>query len=98
MEADVSSTAGAKAAASGAAVVYHAAQPHYTRWNEEFPAMTGAITEGAASADASKYERTFGPFDPTPHEAAKNTPPPGYAIVRVRRRFAERLPTLRAVR
>lgn len=48
--ADVSSSAGAKAAASGAAVVYHAAQPEYTRWTEEFPAMTEAIIEGAASA------------------------------------------------
>lgn len=50
--ADVSSSAGTKAASSGAAVVYHAAQPEYTKWNEEFPAMTEAIVEGAASAGA----------------------------------------------
>jgi nucleoside-diphosphate-sugar epimerase len=51
-EADVSNSAGAKAASAGAAVVYHAAQPDYTRWAEEFPMMTGSITEGAAAAGA----------------------------------------------
>ena len=51
-EADISSVAGAKAAASGGVVVYHAAQPEYTRWAEEFPAMTEAITEGAATVGA----------------------------------------------
>ncbi len=51
-KADVSSSAGAKAASSGAAVVYHAAQPEYTKWTQEFPAMTEAIVDGAVSADA----------------------------------------------
>lgn len=51
-KADVSSSAGTMAASEGAAVVYHAAQPEYTKWNEEFPVMTEAIVEGAASAGA----------------------------------------------
>jgi nucleoside-diphosphate-sugar epimerase len=50
--ADVSTPEGAKAAADGAAVVYHAAQPAYTRWPQEFPAMNAAVTDGAASAGA----------------------------------------------
>ena len=45
-KADVSSSAGAKVASSGAAVVYHAAQPEYTKWTQEFPAMTEAIVDG----------------------------------------------------
>ncbi len=43
---------------------YHAAQPEYAMWDEKFPAMT------AFYADTSKYEKTFGPFDPTPHDEA----------------------------
>lgn len=52
MKADVSTPEGAKAASAGAAVVYHAAQPDYTRWAQEFPPMTDAVIEGAASAGA----------------------------------------------
>ncbi|QIN77315.1 NAD-dependent epimerase/dehydratase family protein [Rubrobacter marinus] len=50
--ADVSTPEGARAASAGAAVVYHAAQPAYTRWREEFPPMTDAVIEGAARAGA----------------------------------------------
>ena len=50
--ADVATDDGAMAAAAGAAVVYHAAQPAYTRWPEEFPAMTAAIIDGVAAAGA----------------------------------------------
>ena len=50
MKADLSTRAGARAAAEGASVIYHAAQPPYTRWPEEFPPMTDAIIEGAEGA------------------------------------------------
>jgi nucleoside-diphosphate-sugar epimerase len=52
MKADVSTPEGAKAASVGAAVVYHAAQPAYTRWAEEFPPMTDNVVAGAAGAGA----------------------------------------------
>ena len=52
MKADVSTPDGAKAATAGAAVVYHAAQPDYTKWSQEFPPMTEAVLEGTASAAA----------------------------------------------
>ncbi len=52
MKADVSTPRGARAASARAAVVYHAAQPDYTKWPQEFPPMTEAVIEGAASAGA----------------------------------------------
>ena len=52
MKADVSTPDGAEAATAGAAVVYHAAQPDYTKWAKEFPSMTEAVIEGAAVAGA----------------------------------------------
>lgn len=52
LRADVSTVEGARAACAGAAVVYHAAQPVYTRWPEEFPAMTDAIIAGTTAAKA----------------------------------------------
>jgi nucleoside-diphosphate-sugar epimerase len=50
--ADVGATEGARRACKGAAVVYHCAQPPYTKWPELFPAMTQAVLEGAAAAGA----------------------------------------------
>src|SRR5262245_2385115 len=50
--ADVGTAEGARRACEGAAVVYHCAQPSYTRWPELFPTMTRAILEGAAEAGA----------------------------------------------
>ena len=50
--ADVSTADGARRACAGAAVVYHCAQPPYTKWPELFPAMTRAILDGAAEAGA----------------------------------------------
>ena len=52
MKADVSTSGGAEAASAGAAVVYHAAQPAYTKWAEEFPPMTENVIRGAAGAGA----------------------------------------------
>jgi nucleoside-diphosphate-sugar epimerase len=52
LAADVATPEGAKAAATGAAVVYHCAQPPYTDWPAAFPRLTEAIAEGAAAAGA----------------------------------------------
>jgi nucleoside-diphosphate-sugar epimerase len=37
---------------AGSAVVYHAAQPRYSRWAAEFPAMTKAVAEATTRAAA----------------------------------------------
>jgi nucleoside-diphosphate-sugar epimerase len=42
-EADVTDPEQARQAVAGAAVVYHAAMPPYTRWPEEFPALNDSI-------------------------------------------------------
>ena len=43
---------GARRACEGAAVVYHCAQPGYTKWPELFPPLTRAVLDGAAAAGA----------------------------------------------
>jgi nucleoside-diphosphate-sugar epimerase len=50
--ADVRERAHARSALAGAAVVYHAAQPPYTRWPAEFPALTASIADAAESEGA----------------------------------------------
>lgn len=50
--ADVGDVEGARRACEGAAVVYHCAQPPYTKWPELFPPMTQAVLDGAAAAGA----------------------------------------------
>ena len=50
--ADASTTEGAIEACRGAAVVYHCAQPPYTRWAQDFPPLTESILLGARSAEA----------------------------------------------
>jgi nucleoside-diphosphate-sugar epimerase len=50
--ADIGSAEGARQACEGAAVVYHCAQPPYTKWAELFPPMTRAVLDGAAAAGA----------------------------------------------
>jgi nucleoside-diphosphate-sugar epimerase len=52
LAADVGTAEGARRACEGAAVVYHCAQPPYTKWPELFPPMTQAILDGAAAAGA----------------------------------------------
>ena len=77
MKADVSTPEGARAASAGAAVVYHAAQPAYTRWAEEFPPMTENVIEGAAGAGAklvfadNLYMYGPGAPQPMPEETAQ---------------------------
>jgi nucleoside-diphosphate-sugar epimerase len=50
--ADVGTTEGARRACEGATVVYHCAQPGYTKWPELFPPLTQAVLDGAAAAGA----------------------------------------------
>ncbi|ABL83115.1 NAD-dependent epimerase/dehydratase [Nocardioides sp. JS614] len=50
--ADLGTSDGARRACAGAAVVYHCAQPDYTKWPELFPPMTAAVIDGAAAAEA----------------------------------------------
>jgi NAD dependent epimerase/dehydratase family len=52
LAADVGTTEGARRACEGAAVVYHCAQPGYTKWPELFPPLTRAVLDGAAAAGA----------------------------------------------
>lgn len=53
LAADLSTAQGARRACAGAAVVFHAAQPPYHRWPEEFPSLTANIIEGASAAGAT---------------------------------------------
>jgi nucleoside-diphosphate-sugar epimerase len=93
LAADVAATGGAKAAAAGAAVVYHCAQPPYTDWPAAFPPLTEAITEGVATAGAKLVLADnlylYGPHDGplTEDLPAAATGPKG----RTRAEMAERL-------
>ena len=50
--ADVATPDGARRACAGAAVVYHCAQPPYTKWVELFPPLTRAVIDGTAEVGA----------------------------------------------
>jgi nucleoside-diphosphate-sugar epimerase len=50
--ADIAEPDGARRACAGAAVVYHCAQPPYTKWVELFPPLTRTVLDGAADAAA----------------------------------------------
>ena len=50
--ADLSTREGARRACAGATVVFHAAQPPYHRWPEEFPTLTANVIEAASAAGA----------------------------------------------
>ncbi len=50
--ADITDASALERAVAGATVVYHAAQPSYTRWAQEFPAMTRGVLTAAADAGA----------------------------------------------
>ena len=67
---DASTPEGARAAVAGASVVYHAAQPPYTRWPREFPPMTDNVIAGAATAGAKVVFADnlymYGPAGPQP--------------------------------
>ena len=75
VRADVSTVEGAKAACAGAVTVYHAAQPAYTRWTQEFPPMTDAIIEGAAAAGAKLvFADNLYMYGPSPQPMTEDTP------------------------
>ena len=50
--ADLTAAEGAARACAGAAVAYHAAQPRYDRWAEEFPALNQNIVTAVTGAGA----------------------------------------------
>lgn len=50
--ADVTRADDLRRALDGAAVVYHCAQPPYTRWAQDFPAMNRVVVEATAEAGA----------------------------------------------
>ena len=50
--ADVTDNGQLRRALEGAAVVYHCAQPAYTRWSEEFAAMNRGVIEATAASGA----------------------------------------------
>jgi nucleoside-diphosphate-sugar epimerase len=52
VSADVATAEGAKAACTGAKIVYFATQPPYGEWPELFPAMTEHVLAGAQAAGA----------------------------------------------
>jgi nucleoside-diphosphate-sugar epimerase len=49
---DVATADGARTAVAGAAVVYHCAQPAYTRWAQEFPALNETVADATAAVGA----------------------------------------------
>lgn len=50
--ANVNDPASVAAVTQGADIVYHAAQPEYTRWAQDFPAMNRAVLEGVSRSGA----------------------------------------------
>jgi nucleoside-diphosphate-sugar epimerase len=65
--ADASDRAQAARAAAGASVIYHCANPPYTRWPEQFPELTSSIL-GAAESSGGKVVfadnlYAYGPVD-----------------------------------
>jgi nucleoside-diphosphate-sugar epimerase len=50
--ADVATPEGARRACAGATVVYHCAQPGYTKWVELFPSLTRSVLDSTADAGA----------------------------------------------
>ena len=58
--ADVGTPEDARLACEGAAVVYHCAQPPYTKWAELFRPLTDAILASAAGSSSSCCSRRPG--------------------------------------
>jgi nucleoside-diphosphate-sugar epimerase len=93
LAADVATADGAKAAAAGAAVVYHCAMPPYTDWPAAFPPLTEAVAEGAAAAGA-KLVMADNLYLYGPHDGPLTEDLPAAATGRkgrVRAQMAERL-------
>jgi nucleoside-diphosphate-sugar epimerase len=67
LAADVGTAEGARRACEDATVVYHCAQPPYTKWPDLFPPMTQAVIESTAAAGAKLVFAdnlyVYGPLD-----------------------------------
>lgn len=90
---DITTADGAAAACAGAAVVYHCAQPAYTRWAEDFPAMNETVIAAAAAAGAKLvFADNLYAYGPLDGPISEDTPQqPSSRKGRVRLALAERL-------
>ncbi len=74
--ADVTEREQLRRALEGADVVYHCAQPAYTRWPQEFPAMTRTIREVTADAGAKLvFADNLYMYGPVDGPLSEKTPP-----------------------
>lgn len=91
--ADVTKADQLRRALSGATVVYHCAQPAYTRWAEEFPAMNRAVVAAIAEAGAKLvFADNLYLYGSTEGAMTEDTPVrPNSKKGRVRARLAEDL-------
>ena len=93
MAADVATAEGARTACVDAAVVYHCAQPAYTRWAQEFPALNEQVLAGASGAGAKLvFADNLYPYAPAGRPITEQTPQqPDSRKGRLRLALAERL-------
>ena len=91
--ADVTEREQLRRALEGAAVVYHCAQPAYTRWPQEFPAMTRGIMAATAAAGAKLvFADNLYMYGPVDGPMTEETPPVAQTKKgRVRAAMAEEL-------
>jgi nucleoside-diphosphate-sugar epimerase len=74
--ADVAVREELRRALDGADVVFHCAQPAYTRWPQEFPAMTRGIAEATAEAGAKLvFADNLYLYGPVDRPMTEETPP-----------------------
>ena len=74
--ADVTEREQLRRALEGAAVVFHCAQPAYTRWAQEFPAMTRGILAATAEAGAKLvFADNLYMYGPVDGPMTEQTPP-----------------------
>ena len=74
--ADVTEREQLRRALEGAAVVYHCAQPAYTRWPQEFPAMTRGIMAATAAAGSKLvFADNLYMYGPVDGPMTEETPP-----------------------
>ena len=75
---DLTRPEGAARACADAAVVYHCAQPRYTRWAEEFPALNAtivaAVTEAGAKLVVADNLYMYGPISGPISETSPQEP------------------------
>lgn len=73
--ADVATPEGARRAVEGAVVVYHAVQPDYVHWKDQFPPMNRAIVDATAQAGAKLvFVDNLYMYDPTQGPITEATP------------------------